>query len=349
MKLIIRLAMRLLASFVVLSVVTLGTSQQCDDINASACQLLAQSQPDYCSDFTAKTTCPRFCKLCPVECYNCNATVLDYHECNTTILCGQGEICMKKELKSYIDGHHEYEMTCQTKQACDGGGLNIPFGKRDIETRDISITCCADDFCNYPELKPTVTAGCPKDIIFMVDESSGTIHKEYANIKAALQELASALKIGQGANLMSVYGFDTQIHSHFDLNDNLNQLSLLSAIQGIQFPRGSVLHRADTKEAVEFLINYATGTRAGDRPKVPDVIVMLSDSSTAQNFHLTSLERYQLQQISHDIITVTVGTNSLWSSPTDQIATDRNHVVHVASLSNSAAFVNTLLPLITKC
>lgn len=26
------------------------------------------------------------------------------------------KVCMRKELKSYFDGHHEYEMTCENKQ-----------------------------------------------------------------------------------------------------------------------------------------------------------------------------------------------------------------------------------------
>ena len=37
------------------------------------------------------------------------------------------------------------------KQACDGGaGLSSVVNKRDIESRDISITCCLDNMCNFP-------------------------------------------------------------------------------------------------------------------------------------------------------------------------------------------------------
>ena len=38
---------------------------QCNDIDTSACQLMAASRPDVCQDMAiAEHACPRFCKLC---------------------------------------------------------------------------------------------------------------------------------------------------------------------------------------------------------------------------------------------------------------------------------------------
>lgn len=49
-------------------------------------------------------------------------------------------------------------------QSCDGGqGLSIPFGKRDKESRDISVTCCGDDLCNYPDFVPTIIGGIQRN------------------------------------------------------------------------------------------------------------------------------------------------------------------------------------------
>ncbi|KAL4222284.1 hypothetical protein ACF0H5_018321 [Mactra antiquata] len=95
----------------------------------------------------------KICDISAVECYHCDTTFTDYHKCNTTILCQEGEVCMKKELISFNDGHHEYELTCQDREVCDGGNdLIIPFGKRHVNARDISIKCCIDDLCNFPKV-----------------------------------------------------------------------------------------------------------------------------------------------------------------------------------------------------
>ena len=42
---------------------------------------------------------------------------------------------------------------------CDGPGLSFPFvGRRAVESRDVSVHCCKDDFCNFPkELRTTTT------------------------------------------------------------------------------------------------------------------------------------------------------------------------------------------------
>ena len=43
-------------------------------------------------------------------------------------------------------------------QACDGNGLSLSFvGKRDINERDVSVSCCSDDLCNYPQMMTTTT------------------------------------------------------------------------------------------------------------------------------------------------------------------------------------------------
>ena len=41
---------------------------------------------------------------------------------------------------------------------CDGSGLTFPFGRRDIQSRDITVKCCETDLCNYPSsTQPTMT------------------------------------------------------------------------------------------------------------------------------------------------------------------------------------------------
>lgn len=183
----------------------------------------------------------------------------------------------------------------------------------------------------------------------MVDESSKVLRNEYTFITNGIESLVQRMNIGSKHNLVSVYGFDSQVNTKFDLDEHLTQADLISALQMTYFHINSYFARGDTSKAVDFLVNYATTHNAGDRPDYPDAIVFISDTVTSQTFHLNLIERTMLQHASQDIITVTVGTDSMWSIPTDQMATDGNHKLHVTSLTDPRIFVEKLLPLITKC
>ncbi|KAL4229044.1 hypothetical protein ACF0H5_012081 [Mactra antiquata] len=333
-----------------LSEVVLSQEQACEDIDSNACALLVAASSGYCSTETAIGVCPKFCKLCPVECYHCNTTITDFHECNTTKLCGQGELCMTKELRSSRDGHHEYQLTCEALETCDGQYLTLPFvGKRGIKQRDISITCCNDDLCNYPKLSttaPSVTKkpDCPKDIVFMVDETSSFL-LHHNDIMNEIINIASTLDIGPTENLIGLYGYGSTIHERIDLDQHMDKTSLLHDLKkhGLSaHPGGS-----HVGQAVDFLVDHALTTRNGDRAGYPDVVVIIGDSNTMSNTHVSLADKQHLIQNSQDIILVTVGTTSQTSLPLDhQLATDKHHVLHVQNTSNLS---QQLLPLITQC
>lgn len=319
-------------------------AQKCDDIDTSACQLMANSRPDLCSDPTiSKTACPRFCKLCPVECYHCNATVLDYHMCNNTKLCNKGEVCMKKELKSFNDGHHEYQMTCELKALCDGGtDLTFAFGKRHLGSRDISVTCCADDLCNYPQQITTITTTakshvCYKDIVFLVDQSSNLERMDHIAIVETVEEVVQRLEIGTDKNLVAYYGYDQVVHSHIELQDHQDKQSLLLDLERQKHHHPHASRYSDTPDAINFLVHHILTTREGDRSNFPDAVVLIGDQTTAQNFHLTFSQREELIQASKDVIVLSNGYTSASgfapSGSIDVLATDQNHIIHVHDLT----------------
>ncbi|XP_045208548.2 collagen alpha-3(VI) chain-like [Mercenaria mercenaria] len=355
------LEMRPIVTYFVLCITVAVTLAQtvppaCDDIDTSACQLMVAQKPDLCSDPSlAKPVCPRYCKLCPVECYHCNATVLDYHLCNTTMLCAEGEVCMRKELKSFVDGHHEYQMTCEARQICDGGSdLSIPFGKRDIEQRDISITCCADDLCNYPggQVPSPTSSGCPKDIYFLVDGASHVVKTEHLAVLNTLMAVAKSLDIGMTDNLIALYTYDQSLHEKIELQQNTDVASLVASLQ-YQNLHGQN-RNSDTEEAIQNLVQHVMTPRAGDRSGYPDAVVLVTDTITAQRVHLGIRDKVQLKGASHDVILLSVGLDysSLFGISGDggnTIATDKTHILHVSNLNALMNVVDSLVALLNKC
>ena len=47
-------------------------------------------------------------------------------------------------------------------QHCDGVDIAFPFGKRDINVRNVNAKCCDTDLCNYPAPTPISVTGILK-------------------------------------------------------------------------------------------------------------------------------------------------------------------------------------------
>jgi len=319
-----------------LSLVAVNCQQSCQDIDTSACVLLQKQQPDLCSNAAiAESACKRYCNLCLLECYQCTYSLADNTtDCNTTQVCQTGQVCMKKELNSIVDGHHEYEMTCESKATCDGTGLNINFvGKRDIHTRDVSVSCCTTDLCNAPVMpttppptKPPTTVftvqGCAKDMIIMVDESI-SMRRIESTVMQFLKSLISSLNIGPSASLVSMATFADDVTDRWDLDTYTDKQALLNALGRVRFQGGS----GDNTVAMSYLVNKATSPKNGDRVGVPDTVIFITDDTSHRAFQTTLLAS-SLDRLSNDIITIGIGAAAT-SSEIDKIATDAGHSFHL--------------------
>ncbi|XP_045208892.2 uncharacterized protein LOC123560799 [Mercenaria mercenaria] len=332
-----------LSIIVFLSVSTVA-AQDCHDIDPAACQMMANQRPDLCSDETiAKTACPQFCKKCPVTCYHCNATVKDYHLCNTTTACPEGQMCMRKELKSAIDGHHEYEMTCAEKQACDDpwSGLSA-FGKRDMVSRDVSVTCCSDDLCNYPEPPTTpgttttrsTFTGCIRDLVLIVDEST-SVKRYHSEINRFLHDVVAPLPVNDAEVHVSLGLFATASRTIFDLDDLHSKSAVLHAL-GSQTLHGGT---GDVDEGLKYAVNHALTPAAGDRPSAKNVVIIITDDGTKNRALLTSLEHAVHSKA--DVISIEIGS-VLFA----HLASDTHNAFHLllpTSLSQIAKKVSDLV------
>ena len=180
----------------------------------------------------------------------------------------------------------------------------------------------------------------------MVDVSSIVLVQERLDIVRTLFEVIQNLEIGVDDNLVALYGYDTEVHEIFDLQSYLTKTSVLHHIQSSGLLSSLDTKRTDTDAAVQFLVDSALTSQHGDRVNFADAVVIFGDSVTAHNTHVTVSNRLTLEQISRDVIVVSVGSGST----NDNLATDRNHILHVPSSSSfDTVLVPKLLELLKQC
>ena len=72
-----------------------------------------------------------------IENRTCLCLPIDYKQKSNYVIFNNG----------MIQPRHFYDVI----QMCDGDITGVvPFGKRDVESRDLSSKCCTGDMCNYP-------------------------------------------------------------------------------------------------------------------------------------------------------------------------------------------------------
>lgn len=101
--------------------------------------------------------------------------------------------------------------------------------------------------------------------MFLVDESSRVLAGEHHAVKDAILEVVKQLDIGMTENLVALYGYDTRVHTKLTLQQETDKAQLLAAIQSQSLTDGIRFFRADTAEAVKFLVDTALKQQSGDR------------------------------------------------------------------------------------
>ncbi|KAH3834285.1 uncharacterized protein LOC127880121 [Dreissena polymorpha] len=143
----------------------------CADIDVIACREQAAADPNMCQDPVLSTTaCPSYCKKCPLTCYHCQTTGQNNVPCTTQKTCAVGEQCVYREITDPLTGSTEHISTCASNKVCLGQELmQVVFGRRSINTRNVAIQCCSSDLCNAATttttsirttMTPTPTSNC---------------------------------------------------------------------------------------------------------------------------------------------------------------------------------------------
>jgi hypothetical protein len=205
-------------------------------------------------------------------------------------------------------------------------------------------------FILYTCIIQIIIAVCYKDIVFMVDQSERFQATEYSDAIGVIMEVVKRLDIGSSENLVALHGFDLSVHDRITLQQHTEKLSLLRDLQNEQYDHHVSDRHSDLSNAIDELVNHILTRREGDRASYPDAVIIIGDSRTAQNVHLTFTQSEDLLRASKDVITLSVVDSSSSVGNVDALATDQNHVIHVSNLqSQEASIVDKLVALLQQC
>ncbi len=176
-----------------------------------------------------------------------------------------------------------------------------------------------------------------KDIFFLVDEHSsqysflgGIRDHMLADAMTLMTKIVQDITIGPNNAYVGLTTYSHTVHKQFQVDKWGTNQDVINAIKQVQV-HGRHHGTDDIDDALTYLLYDAMTTGKGDRPNVPDVVVMITDRASVQDVH-TLMHSRQLQLISHDIITIEVERHPS-SSTFGQLATDAAHAFHVSGSS----------------
>ena len=117
---------------------------------------------------------------------------------------------------------------------------------------------------------------CPTDIIFVVDESGSIGSDNYDLMKDFLSQLVSRLDIDSGSTRVGLVTFHEAVGEHFNLSTYTSVALVQNATRSLRYGGGATY----TFNALEYVRTTMLTSAAGDRPKVPNVVVILTDGQS---------------------------------------------------------------------
>jgi len=138
-----------------------------------------------------------------------------------------------------------------------------------------------------------------------VDSSNSIYPEDFEKQKEFIINVTSVFDIGPNNSQISVVTFDSDVHLQFYLDAYDDKDNLIEAINRTKYTPGNTM----TDKALEFAQANVFQPEHGDRPDVPNFIVLMTDGEST-NKNATKLEAERLNQ--NDNITVfTVGIGPL--------------------------------------
>jgi len=106
----------------------------------------------------------------------------------------------------------------------------------------------------------------------MLDESGNVDSNNFDLMKSFLSQLVSRLDINSGNTRVGLVTFASGVGTHFNLNAHSTVAAVQTAIASLGYSGGGTY----THLALTFVRNTMLNSAAGDRPDVPNVVVILT-------------------------------------------------------------------------
>ncbi|XP_056879394.1 matrilin-4 [Takifugu flavidus] len=113
----------------------------------------------------------------------------------------------------------------------------------------------------------------PVDLVFLIDSSRSVRPHEFETMRKFMIDILNTLDIGLNATRVGVVQYSSQVRSEFSLKSHASLDSMVKAInQIIPLAQGTM-----TGLAIRYTMNVAFTAEEGDRSKVPNVAVIVTD------------------------------------------------------------------------
>ncbi|XP_044205310.1 matrilin-4 isoform X4 [Thunnus albacares] len=113
----------------------------------------------------------------------------------------------------------------------------------------------------------------PVDLVFLIDSSRSVRPHEFETMRKFMIDILDTLDIGLNATRVGVVQYSSQVRSEFSLKTHSKLDTMVKGInQIIPLAQGTM-----TGLAIKYVMNSAFTAEEGDRPKVPNVAVIVTD------------------------------------------------------------------------
>ncbi|XP_062266065.1 matrilin-4 [Platichthys flesus] len=113
----------------------------------------------------------------------------------------------------------------------------------------------------------------PVDLVFLIDSSRSVRPHEFETMRKFMIDILDTLDIGPNATRVGVVQYSSQVRSEFSLKTHIKLDTMVKNINDIvPLAQGTM-----TGLAIKYVMNAAFIAEEGDRPKVPNVVVIVTD------------------------------------------------------------------------
>ena len=124
-------------------------------------------------------------------------------------------------------------------------------------------------------------SGCVVDLVIIVDESTSVGTDNFNVMKTFLSQFVGRLEIDNGNTRVGLFKFSSNVNTDgaFFLNAHSSTAGVQSAIGALTYNGG----RTHTAAALEYARTTMLTSANGDRPNVPNVVILLNDGKSNVN------------------------------------------------------------------
>ena len=159
-------------------------------------------------------------------------------------------------------------------------------------------------------------ADCAADVVVIIDSSNSVERPHFGSQLNFTENIARALGVASGRTRLGVLSFSDEQRVHFYLNNYTKAADVYAAIQTTPYLYGGT----DTAKAIQVVREDMFSRENGDRPDVPNFMILLTDGISNVHANRTVPEAVLARASGIHIYPVGIGLVG-YTHELDQIAT----------------------------